>query len=137
MTAGLAAFGPDVLTGAAMSKRVLICDDSLLMRRMVAETLKDAGWEIAGEAADGQQAIEQFRQSRPDAVTMDVVMPDYDGIYGLTGIREVDPNAKVVMVSALNQTKLIAEAIRRGAYDFIAKPFMPEQLQETMESCVS
>jgi len=120
-----------------MSKRVLICDDSLLMRRMVAETLKDAGWEIAGEAADGQQAIEQFRQSRPDAVTMDVVMPDYDGIYGLTGIREVDPNAKVVMVSALNQTKLIAEAIRRGAYDFIAKPFMPEQLQETMESCVS
>lgn len=119
-----------------MSKRVLICDDSLLMRRMVAETLKDAGWEIAGEAADGQQAIEQFRQSRPDAVTMDVVMPEFDGLYGLEGIRQIDPNAKVIIISALNQTKLISEAIRKGAYDFIAKPFMPDQLQQTLESCL-
>jgi len=127
----------NVLTGAVMSKRVLICDDSLLMRRMVAETLKDAGWEVAGEASDGQQAIDQFRATRPDAVTMDVVMPDYDGIYGLVGIRQLDPEARVVMISAVNQTKLIAEAIRKGAYDFIAKPFLPEHLQETMESCLS
>lgn len=120
-----------------MSKRVLVCDDSLLMRRMVAETLIEAGWELAGEAANGQQAIEQFRESRPDVVTMDVVMPEFDGIFGLTGIREIDPDAKVVIVSALNQTRLITDAIRKGAYDFIAKPFMPEQLQDTVESCLA
>lgn len=120
-----------------MGKRVLICDDSLLMRKMVADTLIDSGWEIAGEAADGQQAIEQFRQVHPDAVTMDLVMPSFDGIYGLQGIREIDPTAKVVMVSALNQTQLISDSIRKGAHDFVAKPFLPEQLQETMETCVS
>ncbi len=119
-----------------MSKRVLICDDSMLMRRMVAEALRDAGWEVAAEAANGRQAIEQFSESRPDAVTMDVVMPEFDGLYGLEGIRQIDPNAKVIIISALNQTKLISEAIRKGAYDFIAKPFMPDQLQQTLESCL-
>ena len=119
-----------------MGKRVLICDDSLLMRKMVAETLMDAGWEVAGEATNGQQAIDKYREARPDAVTMDVVMPEFDGIFGLAGIRQLDPSAKVVMVSAVNQTKLITEAIRIGAYDFIAKPFLHEHLQETMATCM-
>lgn len=120
-----------------MAKRVLICDDSMLMRRMIAETLTEAGWEVAAEAADGEQAIERFRETRPDAVTMDIVMPGADGLHGLQGILAIDASAKVVVVSALNQTKAISDAIRKGAQDFIAKPFMPEQLQQTMRACLA
>ncbi len=119
-----------------MSKRVLICDDSVLMRRMVAQALEDAGWECIGEAENGQEAIEQFEKLQPDAVTMDMVMPEADGIHGLEGIIKLDPDAKVVIISAVNQTSLISEAIRKGARDFIAKPFMPEQVQQTLDSCV-
>lgn len=119
-----------------MAKRVLICDDSMLMRKIVAEALLDDGWEIAGEASDGAEAFELYQQHRPDAVTMDIVMPGTDGIVALTNIMSVDPHAKVVVVSALSQTKMISDAIRKGAQDFIAKPFLPEQLQETLASCV-
>lgn len=119
-----------------MSKRVLIVDDSMLMRRMVGETLADSGWEVVAEAGDGAEAVEQYKAMRPDAVTLDIVMPGTDGLYALDHILEFDPQAQVVVVSALNQTKLISEAIRKGAQDFIAKPFLPEQLQQTMDSCM-
>jgi two-component system, chemotaxis family, chemotaxis protein CheY len=119
-----------------MTQRVLIVDDSMLMRKMIADTLSDDGWTIAGEAANGRAAVEQYGQVRPDAVTLDIVMPGTDGMYALEHIRLKDPLAKVVVVSALNQTKLISEAIRKGAQDFIAKPFLPEQLQSTLRSCL-
>lgn len=119
-----------------MSQQVLIVDDSMLMRRMVSDILSDDGWEVVAEAADGQEAIEKYEQFMPDAVTLDIVMPGTDGIYALEHILRSDPDAKVVVVSALNQTKLIPEAIRKGAQDFIAKPFLPEQLQKTMRSCL-
>ncbi len=118
-----------------MSKRVLICDDSMLMRRMVADTLLADGWTIAGEAADGHEAVCMYEELRPDAVTMDIVMPRYDGLYALPRILQIEPSAKVVVVSALAQTKMISEAIRAGAQDFIVKPFMPEQLQQTLTRC--
>jgi two-component system chemotaxis response regulator CheY len=91
---------------------------------------------VVGEASDGREAIELYREHRPEAVTMDIVMPDTDGLSALDEILAIDPQAKVVVVSALNQTKMISEAIRKGAQDFIAKPFLPEQLQETLASCV-
>ena len=116
-----------------MSKRVLICDDSALMRNMIRDTLAAGGWEVAGEAANGDEAIEKFKSLGPDAVTMDIVMPEVDGLTALRGIIELDPQAKVVMISALDQTKPISDAIRAGAQDFICKPFLPEQLQQTME----
>ncbi|MHB1033215.1 MAG: response regulator [Pirellulales bacterium] len=119
-----------------MSKRLLVCDDSTLMRRMVSEILSESGWEIVGEAVDGEEAVVQYQRLRPDAVTMDIVMPKADGLYALSHIMAADPSAKVVVVSALNQTKMISEAIRQGAQDFIAKPFLPEQLQQTMEGCL-
>ena len=119
-----------------MSKRALVVDDSMLMRKMVGETLTDDGWEIVAEATNGQEAVDMYQQHRPDAVTLDIVMPGTDGIYALERILQFDPDAKVVVVSALNQTKMISEAIRKGAQDFIAKPFLPEQLQETVASCV-
>jgi two-component system chemotaxis response regulator CheY len=120
-----------------MSKRVLICDDSLLMRKLVADSLKQAGWEIAGEAENGNVAVERFAELRPDAVTMDIVMPEADGLSALSRILKIDPQAKVVVVSALAQTSKISDAIRLGAQDFIVKPFMPEQLQQTMDRCAA
>ena len=119
-----------------MSKRVLVCDDSLLMRKMVGDSLTAAGWTVVGEAENGQHAVEQFAALRPDAVTMDIVMPHTDGLYALPRILQIDSEAKVVMVSALSQTKLISDAIRAGAQDFIVKPFLPEQLQQTLARCV-
>jgi len=115
-----------------MSPRVLITDDSMLMRHMIADTLKKDGWEVVGCAADSDQAIAMYKEYRPDVVTLDIVMPDTNGLQTLEGIIEFDPNAKVVVVSALSKTNLISEAIRKGAQDFISKPFLPEQLQEMM-----
>ncbi|MBN1591488.1 MAG: response regulator [Pirellulales bacterium] len=115
-----------------MYASVLIVDDSMLMRRMIAEILTEAGWTVIGEAADGAEAIDLYKQLHPDAVTMGIVMPGINGIETIHGIMEYDPYAKIVVVSALSQTSFIAQAIRAGAQDFVAKPFQPEQLQETM-----
>ena len=119
-----------------MSKRALVVDDSMLMRKMIDDVLTDDGWEVVGEAVDGQDAVEKFEQLRPDAVTLDIVMPGTDGLYALDRILQLDPDAKLVVISALNQTKLISDAVRKGAHDFIVKPFMPEQLKETMATCL-
>ena len=116
-----------------MPRNVLVVDDSMLMRRMIAGSLADAGWNVVGEAADGDEAVKRYIETRPDVVTMDIVMPGTGGIEALARILESDPDAKVVVVSALNQTRLISEAIRKGAQDFLGKPFLPEQLQETVE----
>jgi two-component system, chemotaxis family, chemotaxis protein CheY len=120
-----------------MTKRVLVCDDSLLMRRLVADSLASDGWDIVAEASDGEEAVAAYREHQPDAVTMDIVMPRVSGLEALEQIVAWDPNAKVVVISALNQTKMISEAIRKGAQDFIAKPFMPEQVQQTLRSCLT
>jgi len=120
-----------------MGKRALVVDDSMLMRKMICESLTDAGWDIVGEGEDGAEAIRLYDELRPDAVTMDIVMPGTDGIYALEKIMEFDPEARIVIVSALSQTKLISQAIRKGAQDFIAKPFLPEQLQETLQGCLA
>ncbi|MCE5267107.1 MAG: response regulator [Planctomycetaceae bacterium] len=119
-----------------MGRRVLIVDDSALMRRLMRETLVADGWDVVGEAADGHEAAEKYNELWPDAVTMDMIMPGTDGVQALREILEINPNARVVVVSSLNQTKLISEAVRAGAEDFLAKPFMPEQLQETLRACV-
>lgn len=109
----------------------------MLMRRMISDTLTDAGWEVVAEASNGEEAIRQYEEYLPDVVTMDIVMPGTDGLFALEHILRLDPDAKVVVISALNQTKLISEAIRKGAQDFIAKPFLPEQLHETIDSCTA
>lgn len=116
--------------------RALVCDDSLLMRKLVIDSLTEDGWTIVGEAQNGQEAVDLYKELSPDVVTMDIVMPEHDGVYGLSHIIAHDPEAKVVVVSALNQTTLVAEAVRKGAQDFIVKPFLPEHLQETMRRLV-
>ncbi len=119
-----------------MARTLLITDDAPIIREMLKDTLGDAGWEIAGEATNGQEAIDQFRALRPDAVTLDMVMPEFDGMHALRGIRELDPNATVVMVSAVEQTTVLKEAFRAGAADFIVKPFDKKVLVETLDKLV-
>lgn len=104
-------------------KRLLVVDDALLMRRLIRDAAIEAGWEIAGEAGNGREAVELYRTLRPDLVTMDVVMPEMTGLEALRQIRAVDPDARVVMVTALDQKQTLVEAIRDGALDFVVKPF--------------
>lgn len=103
--------------------RLLIVDDAMLMRRMIRDVALEAGWEVVGEAKDGREGVDLFGQLRPDLVTLDVVMPEMGGLDALRLIREIDPEARVVMVTALDQKATIEEAIRAGALDFIVKPF--------------
>jgi len=114
-----------------MNKRVMIVDDALFMRNMLRDIFsRTAGFEVAGEAADGREAVEQFRQLRPDLVTMDIVMPRQSGLEALEQIVSVDPTAKVIMCSALGQEALILDAVKAGAKDFIVKPFQEQKVLE-------
>ncbi len=100
--------------------RVLVCDDSILMRRLVGDCLTSSGWQVAGEAGDGAQAIEKYQSLRPNAVTMDIVMPGTDGLTALTKILELDAEAKIVMISAPQSNAARVEAICGSA----ASPIM-------------
>jgi len=112
-----------------MSKRILIVDDAAFMRMMIKDILSKNGFEVVGEAADGLQAVEKYNELKPDLVTMDVTMPVMTGIAAVKKIIPEFPNAKIIMVTALGQQKLIVEAIESGAKDFITKPFEPERLR--------
>jgi len=119
-----------------MSRTLLVTDDAAIIREMIKDAATGAGWTIAGEAADGQQAIERYRQLRPDAVTLDMVMPRHDGLYALRRIMEFDPEARVLVVSALEQKPVLKEAFKLGAADFLVKPFDPKALVQSLEQMV-
>ncbi len=104
-------------------KRLLVVDDALLMRKLIRDVAAEAGWEVAGEARNGAEAVELYAKLRPDLVTMDVVMPTMGGLEALRQIRAADPSAQVIMVTALDQKQTLMESIRDGAIDFIVKPF--------------
>jgi two-component system, chemotaxis family, chemotaxis protein CheY len=118
-------------------KRLLVTDDAMIMREIIKETAQEAGWEIAGEACNGQQAIDLYRELRPDAVTLDLVMPEYDGLHALRGIRALDGDARVVVASALDQKDVLKQAFQLGATDFVVKPFDRKVLMETLERAVA
>ena len=103
--------------------RLLIVDDAMLMRTMIRDVAVEAGWEVVGEARNGVEGVEMFEKFRPDLVTMDVVMPEMTGLEALRKIRTIDPEAQVVMVTALDQKQTLLDSIRDGAIDFIVKPF--------------
>ena len=111
---------------------VLVVDDAKFMRLMLKKILVESGLEVVGEAADGNEAIEQYRELRPDIVTMDVVMPNASGIDALREIRKLDPEAKVVMISAIDQRDRLLEALKLGAADFVVKPFEKERVMEAI-----
>src|SRR5688500_19737055 len=104
------------------------------MRTMVGDILQQAGFEIVGEAETGLQAVEKYRQLKPDLVTMDIVMPDMGGIDAVREITKFDPAAKVLMCSAMGQQALVVEAIQAGAKDFVVKPFQPSRVLEAVRS---
>ncbi|RPF42942.1 two-component system chemotaxis response regulator CheY [Thermodesulfitimonas autotrophica] len=116
-----------------MGKRVLIVDDAAFMRMMIKNILTKNGYEVVGEAENGMAAVELYKQLKPDLVTMDITMPEMDGIAGVKAIRAVDPNAKIIMVSAMGQQAMVMEAIQAGAKDFIVKPFQQERILQAME----
>jgi two-component system chemotaxis response regulator CheY len=104
-------------------KRLLVVDDALFMRKMICGVAAEAGWEVVGEAANGLEAVTMYDQLRPDLVTMDLVMPEMGGLEALRQIRAHDPDARVVVVTALDQKQALMDSIREGALDFIVKPF--------------
>ncbi len=120
-----------------MNKTLLITDDALIIRTMVRDAAEAAGWEVVAEAANGQEAIDAYSQARPAAVTLDLVMPHYDGLYALRGIKALDPEARIVVVSALEQRGVLKEAFRLGASDFILKPFDKRALAATLDQLVA
>jgi two-component system chemotaxis response regulator CheY len=104
-------------------KRLLVVDDALFMRKLICGVAAEAGWEVVGEAGNGADSITLYHQLRPDLVTMDLVMPVMGGLEALRQIRAIDPEAKVVVVTALDQKQALMDSIRDGAIDFIVKPF--------------
>ncbi|RKY35122.1 MAG: two-component system response regulator [Candidatus Omnitrophota bacterium] len=106
-----------------MSKKIIVADDAPIIRLMLKDILTDAGYEVVKECENGRHAFESYKELRPDLVTMDIVMPEMDGIQALEQILKFDQNAKVVMVTAVDQREFLMKAIRLGATDYIVKPF--------------
>ena len=109
-------------------KRLLVVDDALFMRKILCGVAAEAGWEVVGEAANGAEAVSLYREYRPDLVTMDLVMPEMGGLEALRQIRAIDPQARVIVVTALDQKQALMDSIREGAMDFIVKPFERERV---------
>ena len=119
-----------------MAKSVLICDDAAFMRVMIKDILTKNGYDVAGEAENGVKAVEKYNETKPDLVMMDITMPEMDGIQALKAIKANDPNAQVIMCSAMGQQAMVIEAIQSGAKDFIVKPFQAERVLEAVKKVV-
>lgn len=116
--------------------KILTVDDAAFMRRIIKTTLKKAGYTEIYEAADGVQAIEKYNQIKPNLVLLDITMPNMNGLDTLKAIRAADPNANVVMCTAMGQEIMVIDAIRSGAKDFIVKPFKPDRILKTVASII-
>lgn len=122
---------------APAAKKGLIADDAAFMRKVLHEILTQNGFEVVGEAGDGAEAVAKFMELAPDFVTMDITMPEMDGIEALKRIRAFDHEATVIMCSAMGQQQMVVEAIRHGARDFIVKPFQAERVVESINKALS
>jgi two-component system chemotaxis response regulator CheY len=116
--------------------RILIVDDATFMRSLIRDIFARGPFAVVGEAENGREAVRLYREQRPDLTTMDIVMPVMDGLAALREIVRLDPAARVVMVSALGQEALIADAIDAGARDFIVKPFQPDRVLRVVQSAL-
>ena len=115
-----------------MSKKILIVDDAAFMRKLISKTLTEGGFTEIVEADDGFTACDQYFAEHPDLVIMDITMPNKSGIEALQEIRQQDPDAKVIMCSAMGQESMVVEAIKLGALDFVVKPFKPDRMLATV-----
>jgi two-component system, chemotaxis family, chemotaxis protein CheY len=112
--------------------RVLVVDDAAFMRKVVGDALTSGGHEVVGEATNGAEAVERFQELRPELTTLDITMPEKDGLAALAEIMAIDPAARVVMCSALGQESKVLESIKLGAKDFVVKPFQPARVLEAI-----
>ncbi len=117
--------------------RVLVVDDAAFMRKMVSDALAKGGHEVIGQAGNGVEALEQFRELRPDLMTLDITMPEKDGLATLKDLMELDPSAKVIMCSALGQESKVLESIKLGAKDFVVKPFKPDRVIDAVAKALA
>ena len=117
--------------------RVLVVDDAAFMRKMVTDALSNGGHEIVGEAGNGVEALAQYQDLKPDVMTLDITMPEKDGLAALKDIIAVDPGAKVVMCSALGQESKVLKSIKLGAKDFVVKPFQPDRVIAAVEKALA
>lgn len=120
-----------------MGKRVLIVDDAAFMRMMIKDILNKNGYEVVAEAENGRRAVELYREHKPDVVTMDITMPEMDGITAVKEIKKLDPQARIVMCSAMGQQMMVMEAIQAGARDFVVKPFQQERVLQALEKALA
>ncbi len=111
-----------------MAINIMIVDDLAFIKLLLKDLIEKAGFRVIGEASDGEEAIDMYQEKRPDLVLLDITMPKMDGITALKKILALDPDAKIIMCSALGQQRLIVQAIQLGAKDFIVKPFRPERV---------
>ncbi|QXM06138.1 response regulator [Crassaminicella indica] len=116
-----------------MSKGILVVDDAAFMRMMIKDVLTKYGFNVLGEAENGAKAIEKYKELNPDLVIMDITMPEVDGIQAVKEIKKINPNAKIVMCSAMGQQAMVIEAIQAGAGDFIVKPFQADRVIEAVK----
>ena len=116
-----------------MAQRILVVDDAAFMRMMLKDILTKGGYEVCGEAGDGVEALAKFTELKPDLVTLDITMPNKDGIAALKDIKAVDPSATCIMCSAMGQQSMVIEAIQAGAKDFIVKPFQADRVLESVK----
>ena len=119
-----------------MAKNILIVDDAAFMRMMIKDILSKNGYTVAGEAENGKIAVDKYNEVKPDLVLMDITMPEMDGIQALKAIKANDPNAQIIMCSAMGQQAMVIEAIQSGAKDFIVKPFQAERVLEAVKKVV-
>ena len=119
-----------------MAKRILITDDALFMRVTLKNILSKSGYEIVGEAANGRESVELYKSQKPDLVTMDITMPEMDGITAVREIKKVDPNANIIMCTAMGQKSMVLEAVSAGAKDFLVKPFQPDKVVEAVQKLI-
>lgn len=119
-----------------MDKKIMIVDDAAFMRMMIKDTLSKSGFTNIIEAPDGDVACSKYFEEKPDLVIMDITMPVKTGIEALRVIKKYDPNAKVIMCSAMGQEAMVTQAIKLGALDFIVKPFKPERIIQTVQKII-
>ena len=119
-----------------MGRKILVVDDAAFMRMMLKDILSKNDFQVIGEAENGIKALEGYKELKPDLVTMDITMPEMDGIEAVRQIRAYDPEARVVMCSAMGQQAMVIDAIRAGALDFIVKPFQPERVVEAVRKAL-
>ena len=117
--------------------RVLIVDDAAFMRKLLTDALVSGGHEVVGEAGNGNEAVARWQELRPELTTLDITMPEKDGLAALAEIMAIDPSAKVIMCSALGQEGKVLEAVKLGAKDFVVKPFQPPRVLEAVDKALS